>query len=322
MKLRASAPVRLLKAVAMRCRIALDKLPKHLFISGGDVSCEGVRLHFPKEVGISYATNLFWSGEKGYEPTTTRVLLALMPGARHFMDIGSNIGFYSVLARKLFPSMRVDAFEPIPSIHQKNLQFHEANGLSNEGIWPKACSNRDGTTTIFFPLFEGAVEEDQTATLRSDSWQHQREMRQEIEIETVKIDSFLSERPAGGPLLLKIDVEDHEAAVLEGASETLRSRRPMIICEMLPREHGNRETWNFLDTLGYIGFAITADGLFRFGLRDSLLDRELKDFLCLPLELGKQCATYLPFSALTELREAWCSAENPVAPAISDLSAG
>src|SRR6266480_2560949 len=226
MKVRASAPLRLVKFVVGGCRSLLDKLPKHFLISGGEVPCEGVRLRFPKDVGISYATNLFWHGDIGYEPVTTRVLLAQMSGARHFIDIGSNIGFYSVLARKLFPALRVDAFEPVPSIYQKNLEFHRANGVSADGIWPKACSNENGTTTIYLPLFESAVEEDQTATLRSDSWQHQRKMRQEITVETIKIDSFLGEHPASTPLLLKIDVEDHEAAVLEGGSETIRSKRP------------------------------------------------------------------------------------------------
>lgn len=304
MKVPASFPIRLLRAAADKGRDFLNKLPRHLLISGAEISCEGVPLRFPKDTGISYTTNLFWNGEKGYEPITTRVLLTLLPGARHFLDIGSNIGFYSVLSRKLFPSLRVDAFEPIPAIYQKNVEFHRANGLQAQGVWPKACSNQDGSTIIYLPLFEGAVEEDQTATLRSDSWQHQRQMRQEIRIETIKVDTFLADRDLLSPLLLKIDVEDHEAAVLEGAAGTLTSRRPIVLCEMLPREHGNQETFKILKALDYDVFSITADGLFRFSAADSRLDRDLKDFLCVPRELGKGFENYLPLSALNDLGSA------------------
>jgi FkbM family methyltransferase len=303
MKTRASSPVRLLKILAEEFRDGLDKLPKYFLISGGYVDCEGVRLRFPKDVGISYTTNLFWHGQRGYEPTTTRVLIALVASAQHFIDIGSNIGFYSVLAQKLFPSLRVDAFEPIPTIYQKNVQFHRANGVSSENILQKACSNQDGTAVIYLPLFERAVEEDQTATLRTDSWQHHQEKRQEVTVETIKLDTFLKGCPELTPLLLKIDVEDHEAAVLQGASETLASRRPIILCEMLPRDHGNQETWKILEASKYFTLAITADGLFQFRANDSLLERSFKDFLCIPREVAEQFTNYVPLSALTEIQK-------------------
>lgn len=317
MKTRASLPVRVLRTIAAVVRAALDKLPNHFLISGGHVYCEGVRLRFPKDVGIPYTTNLFWHGQSGYEPTTTRILTELMRSARHFMDIGSNIGLYSVLAQKLFPSMRVDAFEAVPSIHHKNAQFHRANDLPTKSIVQKACSDQDGTSVIYLPLFDRAVEEEQTATLRTDSWQHQRDQRQEITVETMKIDTFLKGRPALTPLLLKIDVEDHEAAVLQGACETLLAKRPLILCEMLPRDHANQETWKILEACRYLTFAITAEGLFRFTANDSFLERDIKDFLCVPQELATQFANYIPFSALAEIRTKWCSTEVRGDPASS-----
>ncbi len=55
------------------------------------------------------------SGLAGHEPSTMATLLAyfdsLAPGFV-FLDIGANIGLYSVLCRSLFSPSRVIAFEP------------------------------------------------------------------------------------------------------------------------------------------------------------------------------------------------------------------
>ena len=49
------------------------------------------------------------------------------------------------------------------------------------------------------------------------------------------VDTFLAERELKMPLVIKIDVEDHEAAVLRGAAKTITCYQPMIVCEILPR---------------------------------------------------------------------------------------
>ena len=78
----------------------------------------------------------------------------------------------------------------------------------------------------------------------------------------MRLDSVCEEN-AWWPDLLKIDVEDHEAAVLRGMEKLLTEKRPLIVCEILPRDHGNRETLSVLKAVGYDLHAITRAGLFR-----------------------------------------------------------
>lgn len=80
-------------------------------------------------------------------------------------------------------------------------------------------------------------------------------------------------------IFIKIDVEDYESGVFMGATETFHSVRPVIVCEILPRSHGNKETIEILESNGYIAFGIAVDGLIKFSKNDFVGPRGFTDFL-------------------------------------------
>jgi len=120
-------------------------------------------------------------------------------------DVGANIGFTALLFRQ--SGARVIAFEPSPKAFRLL-----ARNLENKGDARQlAVADRPGR--LFF-------EECDQLNLShlADSG---------IEVEAVTIDS-LAERPT----FIKIDVEGHEAAVLRGARETMKSG-PTVFFEAL-----------------------------------------------------------------------------------------
>jgi FkbM family methyltransferase len=281
-----------------------DRTGIRFVISGGKVQFMDVELEFPENVGLTYATPLFWNGPDAYDFYTDRALATLISRSKLFLDIGSNVGIYSVYAGVKFPQVKTVAFEPVPVIWEKNRAFHRANKLSDQTTLNIALSDRDGAQKIFLPIFNTGVEEEQTATLNEKSWQAHAEKVEAIEIQCLTLDTFAakSNLPAG-PCCVKIDVEGFEAAVFRGGKKFIRERRPWIVCEILPCEefdpvtrtkrNNNRETLALLEELGYGAFAVAADGFFRMTTEDFSRPRELRDFLLIPAEKVSSPANYL-----------------------------
>jgi FkbM family methyltransferase len=272
-------------------------------ISGGRIRFLDVTLTFPENVGLGYATSLFWDGSGAYEADTSRLIASLLGRVDSFIDVGSNIGIYAVYAGVRYPKLSVYAFEPIPEIWQKNTAFHLANNLPADRVFNLACSDSDTSQRIFFPQPDHAMEEEQTATLRSDSWQAASSNVRCIDVKCTALDSFFSARgwPAGA-CLIKIDVEDFEAAALRGARNLVSRCRPWILCEILPREHHNCETVSLLAELKYTPFAVTSNGLFRMTSSDFSRPREIKDFLLVPSEKLLPEICYLPLESLAQIK--------------------
>jgi FkbM family methyltransferase len=163
-----------------------------------------------------------------------------LQGVGTFFDVGANIGFYSVLAHHNAPNTDILSFEPVPNIQSAARRFLAANGIPDT-ICPVALSDHDGTATLYQPAEDHDFGESSADTLVPNSWQARQE-HSEILVEVTRLDSFLGGRVLKRPVVAKIDVEDHEAAVLRGAVNMIGTCKPIIVCEILPRPHANRET--------------------------------------------------------------------------------
>jgi FkbM family methyltransferase len=273
--------------------------------NGGTARYDGVDLHFPNNVGIGFLSAITWHGTHGFEPHTWATLRRLIEASGTFIDIGANIGFYSVLAKRIAPQVEVISFEPAPDVFAQSRAFHAANGVT-ANLHPLALSDRDGSATLFQPI----EEESSASTLAADSWQA-RKSHNAFTVKMAKLDSFLADRTLRGLVTIKIDVEDHEAAVLRGAAETIGKYRPWIVCEILPRpvrqdnrlgteripraeQHENADTLAAVSALGYAAFAITEAGYFRMTAADFRADRPLCDFLLLPAAEVESDRHYFP----------------------------
>lgn len=269
-------------------------------------------LIFPERVGLAYSTPLFWNGPDAYEAPTSRAISALVGKSKLFLDIGSNIGIYSVYAGVKFPKVKTFAFEPIPVIFEKNRAFHRANKLSDEVVLNVAVGDQEGSQTIFIPVYTTGLEEEQTATLCADSWQTKEEKVESIQVQCLTLDSFAAKSAfPDGRCTLKIDVENFEAGVLRGGKRFIGERRPWIVCEILPdqeidpvtkvRRNNNHEVLALVKELNYVPYAITGDGFFRMSLEDFDRPRTIKDFLLAPKEAVSADMSYFTVTSLEEL---------------------
>jgi len=192
------------------------------------------------------------------------------------------------------PDLRVVAFEPAPQIYTALTRNITLNGLNGQvSAHQLALSDRTATARFYLPR-SGSKDCEATGTLAGDSWQS-RQHSPEIQVETARFDDFERTHPMKVDLV-KIDVEDFEAAVLGGMERTIRRDRPFIICEVLPRPHRNERTRQIVESLGYAAYWITRSGYIRVSRFD--FERRLsQDFLVSPVPV--------PGEVLTDLESFW-----------------
>jgi FkbM family methyltransferase len=261
----------------------------------------GQTMRVARDSGIWLGTTLYWHGIEGFESETSQALRFFFARSETFIDVGANYGFYSILAALWNHNLRVVAFEPVTPIHdglRKNVSLNQLEArVACESF---ALGDQTGDATMYLPNSEGADYE-ATATLAANSWQV-RQGSPNFKVKTMRFDDYESAHPMKVDLI-KIDVEDFEAAVLSGMQRTIARDRPFIVCEILPRnrEHKNEATTQMVEALGYTPYWITPVGYIRVSRFDFERTRCM-DFILSPVLVPDEIVTDL--DVLWKLRHA------------------
>lgn len=229
------------------------KLPynliKHLHFKGiFKVNVEN-RVFLIMHYGYQIENELFWYGLlNGWEKISMKLWIDLCKESQVILDIGANTGVYSLVAKALSPKAQVYGFEPVERVFQK---FKYNNELNKFGIfcYDFAISNQDGEALIY----EIPSEHVYSVTVNKNTTQN--EKANSTEIKTKKLSTFIKEQKIDRVDLMKIDVETHEAEVLEGMGEYLLLFQPMLLIEILNDDIG-RKVQDLLKGIDYLFFNI------------------------------------------------------------------
>lgn len=157
-----------------------------------------------------------------------RQWIDLCAEARVIVDIGANIGLYSLVAKTLNPDALVCGFEAMRDLYEKFSHNCLLNKLEIRSFH-EAVSNVDGETEIFFEPNEPMI-----ASLQRGG----RTLRETVN--SVRLDTFIEREQIDRIDLMKIDVECLEPEVLEGLGGALETFRPTMIVEILDDAAGER----------------------------------------------------------------------------------
>ena len=139
-------------------------------------------------------------------------------------DIGANIGAMSaVLAERAGSKGRVFAFEAHPEVFKElewNVALWKAAPIHAVNV---ALSRERGVVSLEVP---GDFKANRGLSRVSDG-----PSEGSLSVPAKPLDDFF---PAEGPVLMKIDVEGHELAVLQGAARTLAGVRDIVFEEHRP----------------------------------------------------------------------------------------
>ncbi len=179
---------------------------------------------------------VFWEGSSAYE--FTDVFLHLFARSGVFLDVGSNIGYYSVMAGVTAPDLKVYAFDPSPGpfeFLEKNIRLNACRHVFPNQL---ALSDSEGrfsfhvSYNLKYPWLGHRV------LGGSGHLAHVRESPGlfKVDVECQTLDRFVQNKKLETIDLIKLDVEEAEHLVLSGGKKSLAAFRPIVVCEVFSAE--------------------------------------------------------------------------------------
>lgn len=175
-----------------------------------------------------------------------------------FLDIGANVGVYTVMAAKrLGHNSVIHAFEPVQRLYQRMTSNLILNAYDHVITHPVAISSSTGSASIWIPKHNN---------LGMSSLHPSTPNLEEEHIHTITLDDWVKKIGITSIDIIKMDIEGHEMQALVGAESTLTNMQPVITIE-LSREHLKRanstpeEVTAFLKNYSYTPYGISDEGI-------------------------------------------------------------
>lgn len=197
----------------------------------------------------------FGDYEKAELDAVRRVISRIGAEKARCIDIGANVGFYSLAMASWFPGLQCDAFEPIPNTFatlQKNLSINHQGQVRAHNL---GLSDKDGELVFYtYPSHSEAA----SMTRNLDSVE-----ACEVRCSVRRLDDLNMTAD-----FIKCDVEGAELSVFKGAERLIARDRPAIFTEMLRKwcsqyDYHPNDIILLLGSHGYDCLAVSSDGLRR-----------------------------------------------------------
>jgi FkbM family methyltransferase len=191
-----------------------------------------------------------------WEPESTSVIKHLLKQGMVVLDIGANIGYYTVIMSKLVGEQgKVLAFEPTKHFYNVLECTVEVNNLKNVELYNFGLSNENIESEI------SIGEHSATIHWLKDSPRNGGNPLSVENIRLKKLDDIIDSLNISKLDFIKIDVDGHEPAFLEGAWETLKKYKPVILME-IDHQHYKKAgytAWDFYNKLKDKGFHVYSE---------------------------------------------------------------
>jgi FkbM family methyltransferase len=174
------------------------------------------------------------------------------------LDIGANIGWYSLLVDSINKSSSIHAFEPVPNTFKRlsdNCSINQANTITCHNF---GFSSEPGSFPFYF-YPEGSG----NASIRNLAG---RDDAQVIDCELRTLSDFCLDLPPSTSIdFIKCDVEGNELFVFQGSTSVLQKHKPILLVELLrkwcaPFGYHPNEALELMFGLGYSAYGVHSSG--------------------------------------------------------------
>ncbi len=216
----------------------------------------GLEIRYITEIPGAGVEPCIYRGE--YEPEITQRLLKKLNNNSTFIDIGANIGWFSLHAAHRYPDIRIHAFEPGAFAYrnlEKNIarnQFQSQVKLNRRVVSDRCGSEIFSTQQLGHPL-NHIIRSKRGSSAKGTP------------VEATTLDQYLERHAIVSIDLIKCDVEGAEMLVLNGAHKLLKSQQPELLLEVNPLwtarfDYSPEQLWALLKDFGYHYQIIESDG--------------------------------------------------------------
>ena len=203
------------------------------------------------------AARLYWLGETGWEPGLAPLWRLACSGAERVLEVGANIGYYTVQGALAAPHAKYVAVEPHPRTAQVLRENIALNGLENVEVVEAAAVAGDDLSGLWLhvPVQDryGTPAGAYTSTDSADRG------RDHIFVSAVRFRDL-----ATGAGAIKIDAEGVELALLSELLDEIRASGPTLFIEVLEGRHDLGELLaSLVSDASYSALVATPTGLRR-----------------------------------------------------------
>jgi len=213
------------------------------------INCQGNKMYVNAE-DTGVAPTLLAGVE--YEPFETELLKKLLKKNMTVVNIGANIGYYTLIAANYVGSDgKVYAFEPAPKNYKLLVRNIEENGYKNILPIQVAVSDKKGTLKFFL--------DKSNLGGHSLAKQNINEKNSFVEVETNSLDNFFEKYNKDPKVdLIQMDAQGSEGLILDGAKKIIGNNKLKIIMEFWPYGLNNvgTDALDLLKRLENYGFKI------------------------------------------------------------------
>jgi FkbM family methyltransferase len=144
------------------------------------------------------------------------------------LDIGANIGRFSVTSSAVFPNARIFGFEPLPHCFEQAKSLNANN--KNVEILNYGLGKRDETIEINANSFSPSSSFLPMTDSHTEAFPFTKS-QEKLQVQVRRLDNVAPKLKLGRNMMVKIDVQGYEGDVISGGSDTIKAAK-LIMAEL------------------------------------------------------------------------------------------
>ena len=215
------------------------------------VPVQGVEGVFLVDIRSDILRRIVFSGS--YEPDAIAAIRRVLPAEGDVIDVGANIGIFTVLMAQAIGDRRVLSIEPTPVVARR-LQHNISGNRVAANVVVEQCAVGSESGSVTINTVDGMEEYSRVGEMVLPNTAGK--TISSVVVPTHTLDELVA-RHSLKPTLIKIDIEGSEMRALSSATVILNKHRPTILAEVDDRMltsagSSAAEVLAFLRSRGYV----------------------------------------------------------------------